>query len=66
MRRELPVTKPVEIGSGWYLRGDLGYSVQHARRCHSNYRVFTAGPPATYTGQFDTSTSTATGRDQWA
>ena len=23
----LPVTKPVEIGSGWYLRGDIGYSV---------------------------------------
>ena len=24
---ELPVTKTVEIGSGWYLRGDLGYQV---------------------------------------
>lgn len=24
---ELPVTQTVEIGSGWYLRGDLGYQV---------------------------------------
>ena len=23
----LPVTKPVEVGTGWYLRGDLGYSI---------------------------------------
>lgn len=24
---ELPMTKPVEVGTGWYLRGDLGYSL---------------------------------------
>ena len=24
---ELPVTRPVEVGTGWYLRGDLGYSI---------------------------------------
>ncbi|HET7413122.1 MAG TPA: outer membrane protein [Pararhizobium sp.] len=24
---ELPLTKPVEVGTGWYLRGDLGYSL---------------------------------------
>lgn len=24
---ELPMTRPVEVGSGWYLRGDIGYSV---------------------------------------
>ncbi|MGN6551259.1 MAG: outer membrane protein, partial [Pararhizobium sp.] len=24
---ELPPIKPVEVGSGWYLRGDVGYSV---------------------------------------
>lgn len=24
---ELPVTKPVEVGTGWYLRGDLGYAI---------------------------------------
>ena len=23
---ELPVTRPVEVGTGWYLRGDLGYA----------------------------------------
>lgn len=44
---ELPVTQPVEIGSGWYLRGDLGYSVR-TRGAATNYSVFTAGPPAAY------------------
>ena len=24
---ELPMTKPVEVGTGWYLRGDVGYAV---------------------------------------
>ncbi|MCY0154652.1 porin family protein [Hoeflea alexandrii] len=46
--KELPVTKPVEIGSGWYLRGDLGYSVQ-TRGPATSYSVFSAGPPSTYT-----------------
>ena len=46
--KELPVTKPVEIGSGWYLRGDLGYSVQ-TRGAATSYSVFSAGPPSTYT-----------------
>lgn len=46
--QELPVTQPVEIGSGWYLRGDLGYSVK-TRGAASSYSVFTAGSPATYT-----------------
>jgi opacity protein-like surface antigen len=37
--KELPVTKPVEIGSGWYLRGDLGYSVQTRGAATSSFRV---------------------------
>lgn len=52
---ELPVTQPVEIGSGWYLRGDLGYSVR-TRGAATNYSIFSAGPPATYsTAAFDSS-----------
>jgi len=47
--RELPVTQTVEIGTGWYLRGDLGYSTK-TRGAATNYSVFSAGPPATYTG----------------
>lgn len=46
--KELPVTKPVEIGSGWYLRGDLGYSTK-TRGVATSYSAFTAGSPATYT-----------------
>jgi len=46
--KELPVTQPVEIGSGWYLRGDLGYSTKTSGAATS-YSVFSAGPPATYT-----------------
>ncbi|MEM5474591.1 outer membrane beta-barrel protein [Hoeflea sp. AS60] len=46
--KELPVTQSVEIGSGWYLRGDLGYSTK-TRGAATNYSVFSAGPPATYT-----------------
>ncbi|MEM5495537.1 outer membrane protein [Hoeflea sp. AS16] len=46
--KELPVTKSVEIGSGWYLRGDLGYSAK-TRGVATNYQVFTAGTPGTYT-----------------
>jgi opacity protein-like surface antigen len=54
--QELPMTKPVEIGTGWYLRGDLGYSFR-TRGAATNYRVFNAGPPAAYAGEvFDTST----------
>ena len=53
--KELPVTQPVEVGSGWYLRGDLGYSIR-TRGAATNYSVFTAGPPAAYAGEvFDTS-----------
>tara|TARA_R110002020_G_scaffold5179_2_gene21905 strand:+ start:3291 stop:4121 length:831 start_codon:yes stop_codon:yes gene_type:complete len=50
---ELPMTQPVEVGSGWYLRGDLGYSVK-TRGAATNYSIFTAGP--TYTpASFDSS-----------
>ena len=46
--KELPVTQAVEIGNGWYLRGDLGYSAS-TRGAATSYSVFSAGPPATYT-----------------
>lgn len=53
--KELPVTQPVEIGSGWYLRGDLGYSFE-TRGGATSYRIFNAGPPVSYgTGLFDSS-----------
>ena len=48
--KELPVTQPVEVGSGWYLRGDLGYSIR-TRGAATSYSVFTAGPPAAYAGE---------------
>ncbi|WP_290895403.1 outer membrane beta-barrel protein [Hoeflea sp.] len=47
------MTQPVEIGSGWYLRGDLGYSVR-TRGAATNYSIFTAGPTYTST-PFDSS-----------
>lgn len=34
---------PVEVGSGWYLRGDIGYSFSTAARGPFNYRTFAAG-----------------------
>jgi opacity protein-like surface antigen len=53
--KELPVTQPVEIGSGWYLRGDLGYSFKTEGGANS-YRIFNAGPPASYgAGLFNSS-----------
>lgn len=45
---ELPVTKPVEVGTGWYLRGDLGYSAS-TRGEATSLSIFTAAPVATYT-----------------
>lgn len=38
---ELPMTKPVEVGTGWYLRGDLAYNISKDD-VHSN--VTTVGP----------------------
>lgn len=46
--QELPMTQPVEIGSGWYLRGDLGYSLQ-TRGAATSYSIFNPGPPVSYT-----------------
>lgn len=45
---KVPEYKPVEIGSGWYLRGDLGYSLSTKARDAFTYRTFDAGPPASY------------------
>lgn len=51
---ELPTTQMVEVGSGWYLRGDLGYSLKTSGSATS-YDIFTAGSPDTYTNTaFDT------------
>ena len=60
--RELPVTQSVEIGTGWYLRGDLGYSTR-TRGAASSYSVFSAGPPATYT---DTAFNNSSLDDSWS
>lgn len=50
---QAPEFVPVEVGSGWYLRGDIGYSVASSGGAGA-YRTFTA--PATYgSDQFDTS-----------
>ena len=46
---EAPSLVPVEIGSGWYLRGDVGYSFRSKARPFT-YRIFDAGPPITYGG----------------
>lgn len=43
----LPETQPVEIGNGWYLRGDLGYSLETSGAA-TRFTVFDPGPPATY------------------
>jgi opacity protein-like surface antigen len=38
---------PVEIGTGWYLRGDIGYSVTHSHDGPFRLRIFDI-PTATY------------------
>ncbi|PWV95510.1 opacity protein-like surface antigen [Hoeflea marina] len=56
---ELPTTQMVEVGSGWYLRGDIGYSLQ-SKGAATSYNVFDAGPPASYTATaFDSSDLTS-------
>lgn len=60
--KELPVTKSVEIGTGWYLRGDLGYSTK-TRGVATNHSVFAAGPPVTYTSTPYNSSSLS---DDWS
>ncbi|EKF19076.1 outer membrane protein [Nitratireductor pacificus] len=37
---EAPDVVPVEIGSGWYLRGDIGYSLKTEARDRFTYRTF--------------------------
>ncbi|WP_265517688.1 outer membrane protein [Nitratireductor luteus] len=37
---DAPQHVPVEIGSGWYLRGDIGYSVETEPRGNVEYRTF--------------------------
>ncbi len=50
---QAPEFVPVEVGNGWYLRGDIGYSVASSGGANG-YRTFT--PPVTYgSDQFDAS-----------
>ena len=44
---QAPEYVPVEIGSGWYLRGDVGYILKD-RTGNVDYRTFDATPPGTY------------------
>ncbi|THF54621.1 outer membrane protein [Ollibium composti] len=44
---EAPEYVPVEVGSGWYLRGDVGY-VFNSRAGNIDYRTFDPGPPGSY------------------
>jgi opacity protein-like surface antigen len=40
---------PVEIGSGWYIRGDISYDLQASMGAdYRTYGQVSAGPPATY------------------
>lgn len=45
--------KPVEIGNGWYLRGDVGYAFSISPGTF-NYRTFQLLPPAYNAATFDT------------
>jgi opacity protein-like surface antigen len=45
---QAPDLVPVEIGNGWYIRGDVGYMLKQESRSHV-YNTFT--PPSTYAEQ---------------
>jgi opacity protein-like surface antigen len=47
---QAPEFVPVEVGSGWYLRGDIGYAISTAPAGAFTYRAFDAGvyTPGTY------------------
>ncbi|MBW3096287.1 outer membrane protein [Pseudohoeflea coraliihabitans] len=57
----LPVTQPVEIGNGWYLRGDFGYSLS-SEGAASEYTSVVVSPFATSS---DTYTSSGLS-DEWS
>ncbi len=51
-----PEFVPVEVGNGWYLRGDIGYSFGAEANGPASYRVFNAGvytPSNFTTSNFD-------------
>lgn len=59
---EAPEYVPVEVGSGWYLRGDIGYAVSTSSPGSFDYRTFNAitgtyGQSTFATGSVDTSFS---------
>lgn len=44
-----PNLAPVEIGSGWYLRGDVGYNIRTRQEGDFTYRTFNAGTYSSHT-----------------
>lgn len=51
---EAPEYVPVEVGSGWYIRGDIGY-IAKDKAGRTNYRTFDPTPPGSYADHsFDT------------
>lgn len=51
---DITLTKPVEMGTGWYLRGDLGYSAE-TRGAATHYNVFDSTVPQYLTEAYDSS-----------
>ena len=49
-----PEYVPVEIGSGWYLRGDVGYMIKSHTGGTFDYRTFDAGTGTYGASSFDT------------
>lgn len=47
--RDAPQYVPVEVGSGWYLRGDVGYSANTKPRGDYTYRTYDAGTYSSHT-----------------
>lgn len=47
--RDAPQYAPVEVGSGWYLRGDVGYNASTNPRGDFTYRTFNAGAYSDHT-----------------
>jgi opacity protein-like surface antigen len=46
---------PVEIGSGWYIRGDISYDLQASMGAdYRTYSLVSPGPPPTYAYGSDT------------
>jgi opacity protein-like surface antigen len=55
---QAPDYQPVEIGNGWYIRGDVGYAASHSGSSDT-YRVFVPATATYSTDNFLTSSSDA-------